>query len=123
MLGTLYHIVPFIIRGHRYSDLLGYEPVPMSDDLYNGRIATVDFVAVVAGTGFIVFADWFTLPPVVLVVGGLSAMAGFGLFVVNMLLAIRDHSPYGLRGILMSTSGSPEQNRASESREPPSEGR
>ncbi len=122
VLGTLYHIVPFIIWVHRYSDLLGYEPVPMIDDLYNARIASIDFGAIVIGTGLIVIADWFTLPAIVLVIGGFSATAGFGLFVVNMLLVIRDHSPYGLRGILMSTSGPVEQNRAPEPREPPSEG-
>jgi hypothetical protein len=123
VLGTLYHIVPFIIWVHRYSDLLGYEPVPMIDDLYDARIATADFVAVVVGTGLIVLSDWFMLPSILIVVSGLSATVGFGLFVINMLFVIRDHSPYGLRGILTSTSGSAEQNCSPELREPPSEGR
>jgi hypothetical protein len=120
VLGTLYHIVPFIIWVHRYSDLLGYEKVPMIDDLYNGRIAAVDFVAIGIGTVLIVLTEWFTLPRMVLAAGGLSVLAGFCLFVANMLLVIRNHSPHGLRGILMSRFAVSEQHRVSEPQEPPS---
>jgi hypothetical protein len=64
VLGTLYHVVPFIIWVHRYSDLLGYERVPMIDDLYDDRLAAADL-----------------------------ACLGAGLFSVNLLLVIRSHSP------------------------------
>jgi hypothetical protein len=122
VLGTLYHIVPFIIWVHRYSDLLGFEKVPMIDDLYDSRIAAVDFVAVVVGTVVIVLAEWFALPSIVFAVGGLSVWIGFCLFVVNMLLVIRNHSPHGLRGILVSRFAAPEQRRSSGPQEPPSDG-
>ncbi|HET7325166.1 MAG TPA: hypothetical protein VFJ06_12625 [Halococcus sp.] len=121
VLGTLYHIVPFIIWVHRYSDLLGFEKVPMIDDLYNAHIAIVDFVAVVAGTVVIVLAEWFALPRIVFAAGGLSVLIGFCLFVVNMLLVIRNHSPHGLRGIFVSKVAASEQRRSSGPQEPPSE--
>jgi len=42
VVGTLYHIIPFVIWVNRYSDLLGLEDVPMIDDLYDDRIAAID---------------------------------------------------------------------------------
>ncbi|EMA48586.1 MULTISPECIES: hypothetical protein [Halococcus] len=123
VLGTLYHIVPFIIWVHRYSDLLGYEKVPMIDDLYNARIAAVDFIAVFLGTVLIVLTEWFALPSIALPVSGLSVLAGCCLFVANMLLVIHTHSPHGLRGILVSRLAASNQRRISESQEPPSDRR
>jgi len=38
VIGSLYHIVPFIIWIERYSDRLGFEQVPMIDDLYDDRL-------------------------------------------------------------------------------------
>ncbi|WP_435078092.1 hypothetical protein [Halococcus sp. AFM35] len=121
VLGTLYHIVPFIIWVHRYSDLLGYEKVPMIDDLYSARIAAVDFVTILLGTVLIVLTEWFALPNMVLAVGGLSVLAGLCLFVANMLLVIHTHSPHGLRGILVSRLATSNQRRIAESQEPPSD--
>lgn len=104
VLGTLYHVVPFIVWVHRYSDRLGYETVPMIDDLYDARVATADLVALVVGTGLLVVGERFAVPAAVFAVGGIAALVGFTLFVGNMLLVVRDHSPQGLGRILVPTS-------------------
>lgn len=49
VLGTLYHVVPFLIWVHRYSDRVGLEAVPTIEDLYDDRVAAVDFAATVGG--------------------------------------------------------------------------
>jgi len=102
VLGTLYHVVPFIVWVHRYSDLLGYEQVPMIDDLYDDRVAAADFACILGGTAGLVLADALGLPTVVTVVSGTIATLGFGLFAANMVLVVREHSPYSLGGVLVS---------------------
>jgi CBS domain-containing protein len=79
VLGTLYHVVPFVVWVHRYADRLGYEPVPMIDDLYADRVAAVDLVATVAGAGCLVAADWVLAP-------AWLDLAGSGLFLLGVLL-------------------------------------
>ena len=112
VLGTLYHVVPFIVWVHRYSDRLGYETVPMIDDLYDAHVATADLAALLAGTALLVLGEQFPLPDVVSVVGGVAALAGFVLFVGNMLLVVRDHSPQGLGDILLPTATTREPRTA-----------
>lgn len=101
VIGTLYHVIPFLIWVHRYSDRLGFEPVPMIDDLYNGRIAQADFaatlgallclLAVAVGTrGIGPGSSWLVG------VGVLLALGGAGLVVGNLLLAIATHAPDAL---------------------------
>jgi hypothetical protein len=100
LLGTLYHVVPFIVWVHRYSDLLGREAVPMVDDLYRDRLAAVDFGLLALGTGVLVADGALSLRPVLLAAGGLSVLAGTLVFVANLLLVIRDHSPHSVGGVL-----------------------
>ncbi len=100
VLGTLYHVVPFIIWVHRYSDLLGYEPVPMIDDLYSDRLAAADFGCLLAGTLLLFAGAWAGLPTALLTIGGTLVLVGGLLFVVNMLLVIREHSPHTMGDIL-----------------------
>jgi phage shock protein PspC (stress-responsive transcriptional regulator) len=101
--GTLYHVVPFIIWVHRYSDLLGYEPVPMVDDLYSDRLAAVDFAFTTGGTVTLVASALMGLPsPSVAVGGGLFAVGAL-CFVANMGQVLRDHGPESLPGLLLGT--------------------
>ena len=102
VVGTLYHVVPFVLWVHRYSDLLGFEPVPMVDDLYDDRVATADFAATLVGAAGLVAADLFDLPTLVTALAGGLATLGFALFAANMLVAVREHSPHSLRGILVA---------------------
>ncbi|MFC7041881.1 hypothetical protein [Halonotius sp. GCM10025705] len=90
--GTLYHIVPFIIWVDRYSDQLGYEPVPMIDDLYSDRLAAVDFGLLTTGTGAIVGGNYLGIGSI-LVAGSGLLMAGVIVFAANILLVLHTHSP------------------------------
>jgi len=97
LVGTLYHIVPFIVWVDRYSDRLGFEPVPMVDDLYDGRLAALDGTLWVGGTLCLVTAAWMGHPPFVLV-GGVGVALAAGVFGANLVLVIYEHGPdsYGL---------------------------
>jgi hypothetical protein len=100
VLGTLYHVVPFIVWVHRYSDLLGYEPVPMIDDLYSDRLAAADFGCLLVGVGTVFAGVYLGGPTLLLAVGGATTTLGALLFTANMLLVLRRHSPQTLAGIL-----------------------
>jgi len=102
VVGTLYHVVPFVLWVHRYSDRLGFEPVPMVDDLYDDRVATADLAATLVGAIGLAVADFLTLPPSVTGLAGALATLGFGLFAANMLVAVREHSPHSLRAVLVA---------------------
>ncbi|MEF8851736.1 MAG: hypothetical protein V5A44_06885 [Haloarculaceae archaeon] len=102
VVGTLYHVVPFVVWVHRYSDRLGFEPVPMVDDLYDPRVATADFAATLAGAAGLVATDVLDRPAAVTALAGALATLGFVLFAANMLLVVREHSPHSFRGILVS---------------------
>jgi len=107
VLGTLYHVVPFIVWVHRYSDLLGYERVPMIDDLYDDRIATVDLAAFLLGAAIVVAGPLLSAPASVLVLGGVLLLVGVVLFSANMLLVIRRHSTYSVPGVLFDSLSNP----------------
>jgi hypothetical protein len=107
--GTLYHVVPFIVWIHRYSDLLGYEQVPMIDDLYSSRLAMVDFGCLFASLLVLVASAWLDLPTVALGVGGALGLLGGVVFVANMLLVVREHSPHTLAAVVTGL-GSPEES-------------
>ncbi|MEA1931978.1 MAG: hypothetical protein U9O06_10585 [Euryarchaeota archaeon] len=100
VLGTLYHIVPFIIWVDRYSDRLGYEPVPMIDDLYDDRLAATDFGLLSVGTIGLVGAAWLDVSSTVTVASGVVLLAGIVVFVTNILGVIHNYSPDSLSKIL-----------------------
>ncbi|SFR69918.1 hypothetical protein SAMN04487947_3701 [Halogeometricum rufum] len=96
VLGTLYHVVPFIVWVDRYSDLLGLADVPMIDDLYDGRLARVDFVAILSGTALLVATEALSLGSAPTLLGGSLWLVGVVTFVVNVASVIRRHSPEAL---------------------------
>ncbi len=110
VLGTLYHIVPFIVWVHRYSDLLGFEDVPMIDDLYDSRLAAVDFTLFSAGTAGLVVADLLALPAVVVPLSGALVAAGTVVFAANLLAVLRNHSPLTIAGVLFSRAESDDES-------------
>ncbi|MFB6184602.1 MAG: hypothetical protein ABEI96_08615 [Haloarculaceae archaeon] len=89
--GTLYHVVPFVVWVNRYSDRLGLEPVPMIDDLYDSRVAVVDFVATVSGTALLAASESLSVPPLVRTAGAVLLVVGFALFAGNLLLVLHRH--------------------------------
>ena len=102
VLGTLYHVIPFIVWLHHYSDRVGYEPVQMIDDLYDDRVARIDFGLLVAGLVALLAGELFALPASVGGVGGLLVLAGTVLFTANLLQVVRVHSPYTVGGLLVA---------------------
>ena len=113
VLGTLYHVIPFIVWVHRYSDRLGLEAVPMIDDLYDDRLARADFLALIVGFGALVLADVVDVSPVVVALGGLSVTVGVVMFCTNVVVLLHRHSPRSLPTILFGSiardEGDPER--------------
>ncbi len=103
VLGTLYHIVPFIIWVHRYSDRLGLEDVPMIDDLYDSRIAAIDFWCVLCGFGLLTIGIATAVPTVA--VGAAVAIGGAGLFAYNMIHTVWTHSPNSIGSVPIAPFG------------------
>ena len=102
ILGTLYHVVPFVVWVERYSDRLGFEAVPMVDDLYDDRLAAADGVLLFAGTALVVAADLLAGASGTTLGGGAPgpALVGMSLvtlgatvFAANAVWVIRRHSP------------------------------
>jgi len=100
--GTLYHVVPFVVWVHRYSDRLGFEPVPMVDDLYDDRLATADFSAALVGAAGLVAVELVELPSLVTATAGALATLGFVCFAANLSLVVSRHSPHSVRDILLT---------------------
>ncbi|WP_265111339.1 hypothetical protein [Halosolutus halophilus] len=118
VVGSLYHIVPFIIWIDRYSDRLGFEQVPMIDDLYDDRLERADFRVTLVGFVGLAAGPLFDLPTAVTVAGSLLATVGFCLFVLNVLLTIHRHGPDGIAGVFASGLESGEESAAAGTSDP-----
>jgi len=105
--GTLYLVIPFIIWERRYSDLLGYEDVPMIDDCYDDRLATADLGCLLTGLVLLATAGLGPLPTSVAAVGGAALLVGLLLAILNLGLTIRRHAPGSLVGIATGRDASP----------------
>ena len=105
VVGTLYHVVPFIVWEHRYSDRLGYERVPMIDNLYDDRLAAVDFAAFVAGTGALVAAG-AGAPAAVEVAGQVLVVLGSVAVAANLLGVVHVHGSRSFHAVLLGTRSS-----------------
>jgi len=103
LIGTLYHIVPFIVWVDRYSDRLGFDPVPMVDELYDDRIAAVDGTLWVGGSVSIVAAEVASLSALVTVVGGVMLTLAVVAFSANMLLVVHTHGPDSFDRVLLGS--------------------
>ncbi|MFB6269166.1 MAG: hypothetical protein ABEH83_04425, partial [Halobacterium sp.] len=91
VMGSLYHVVPFIVWVHRYSDRLGFERVPMIDDLYDDRIAALDGALLVTGAVTLVLGRAGVAPEPATLVGGVLLAAGFLAFTVNLAGVVYRH--------------------------------
>jgi hypothetical protein len=94
VMGSLYHVVPFIVWEHRYSDRLGFEPVPMLDDLYSDRLATADGVLVGGGALALVLGRAGVLPDPAGVAGGAGLGLGCLAFAANLARVVWKHGGY-----------------------------
>ncbi|GCF14656.1 hypothetical protein Harman_25910 [Haloarcula mannanilytica] len=100
VLGTLYHVVPFIVWVHRYSDRLGFEDVPMVDDLYDHRIAALDAAALTLAYGLLVSKQWLETPDGTPLFAGALVLLGALLFAGNLVAVLVEHSPQSLPTLL-----------------------
>ncbi|WP_233565378.1 hypothetical protein [Halorubrum sp. Atlit-26R] len=114
ILGTLYHVVPFVVWVERYSDRLGFEAVPMVDDLYDDRLAAADGALLFAGTALVVAADLLAGASGTTLGGGARGPAlagtslvtlGVAVFATNALSVIRRHSPGTLTRVALGRFG------------------
>ncbi|MDS0477497.1 hypothetical protein [Natrinema sp. 1APR25-10V2] len=110
VIGSLYHIVPFIIWIERYSDRLGFEKVPMIDDLYDDRLERADFWTTLVGFGGLAAGPLVGLPTAIVTASSALATIGVALFVANVLLTIHRHGPNGIGGVLSSSLESDEDS-------------
>ena len=110
VVGTLYHVIPFLIWVNQYSDRLGFESVPMIDDLYDDRLGAADFALFLGGTTALVGADLSLLPAAATGLGGGLVMLGAAVFAANMLRTIRNHSAYSLAGGVFGSPPEREEN-------------
>ncbi|WP_245742067.1 hypothetical protein [Natrinema salaciae] len=113
VIGSLYHIVPFIIWIERYSDRLGFERVPMIDDLYDDRLERADFRLTLAGFAGLSVTPLVGLPALAGTASGVLATLGAILFVVNVLSTIHRHGPNGIAGVFASGFESSDEPAAS----------
>ncbi len=104
VLGTLYHIIPFIIWINHYSDRLGLEKVPMIDDLYSERVANAEFGILIGGLSMLILADIGILDE--LFTAGGFAIFGIGilLFIGNMAAVVYRHSTYTVVELFFGSS-------------------
>lgn len=91
IVGTLYHVIPFLIWVHRYSHRVGFEPVPMIDDLYDPRLERFDLAITTLGTGLVFLGElvW----PQISAVGTALVVTGVFIFVTNMARTVTTHAP------------------------------
>ncbi|MFD1571041.1 cbb3-type cytochrome c oxidase subunit I [Halorubrum laminariae] len=101
VVGTLYHIIPFVIWVNRYSDLLGLEDVPMIDDLYDDRLAASDGILLGAGSALIVGSNLFEVAGTPALLGGALVSLGVVAFVSNMAFVVVRHSPHSIDQIVL----------------------
>ncbi|WP_128905566.1 heme-copper oxidase family protein [Halorubrum amylolyticum] len=103
VVGTLYHVIPFVIWVNRYSDLLGLEDVPMIDDLYDDRLAAIDGVLIGGGSALIVGANLLEVAGTPALLGGVLVGVGVVAFVFNMVLVLVRHSPHSIDRIVLGS--------------------
>ncbi|MDZ5810943.1 hypothetical protein U4E84_06245 [Halorubrum sp. AD140] len=127
VVGSLYHVVPFIVWLDRYADRVGFARVPAIDDLYDARVAALDLGATVGGAGLLLGAA--IAPAVVAVVpaaaslgsavalvgvpvrtlGGALVVAGALAFAGNMIATVVRHDGTAVLGRSASTGEAPER--------------
>jgi len=101
VLGTLYHVVPFLVWVDRYSDRVGLEPVPTVDDLYLDPLALIDGTLYACGIGLVTLGTVAAgLPAVLTTVGWGLALVGSIVFAANLLVVVVEHGGYDLQTLV-----------------------
>lgn len=93
VIGTFYHVIPFIIRLHEDSDGLEYAPVPVAEALYHPGLARLEFWFLLVGLGALWGGEIVGAPTWVLIIGGNVLGVGVVLFAFNMALLVWRYRP------------------------------
>ncbi|WP_210408923.1 hypothetical protein [Halorhabdus rudnickae] len=101
VVGTLYHIVPFLVWLETYSDRIGYESVPMVEDLYDARLARIDLLLLLAGTVLNAVAGAIEVPAVVELAGPIAVGLGLVVVAVNLGQVVVRHGPHSPGALLV----------------------
>ncbi|MFB6153609.1 MAG: hypothetical protein ABEJ27_05095 [Halodesulfurarchaeum sp.] len=99
ILGTLYHIVPFVVWLDRYSDRLGFEQVPAVDDLFSDQLAQVELLLLASGLLVLTLYLLVGAPSWIAATGGTALLAGLLVFTTNMAGVVRNHYPGALEDL------------------------
>jgi hypothetical protein len=99
VVGTLYHVVPFLVWVEAYSDRLGLADVPSVDDLYDDRLARADLCATGVGALSITLGVALGVGTAT-VIGGLLVVVGLVAVTRNLLGVLRSHAATGLVGVV-----------------------
>lgn len=94
VLGTVYHVIPFLVWVAQYSDDIGRRPVPMIDELYSSTVAKTDFVMLLAGVPTLVVGLALDRTAVAGTGGALVSVAA-ALTAANLLATVLRHR-YGV---------------------------
>jgi hypothetical protein len=100
VVGTLYHVVPFLVWVEEYSDRLGLADVPSVDDLYDDRLARLDLVTTSAGVLSVGLGATLGVPAAT-GGGGLLVLVGLSVVTANLLGVLRAHAAAGLAGVVV----------------------
>jgi hypothetical protein len=121
VLGTLYHVVPFLVWVEEYSDRLGLADVPAVDDLYDDRLARLDLLA--TGLGAVLVGLGAALGvAAATATGGLLVVVGLAVVTANLLGVLRAHAATGLAGVLVPNRARRRVRRGTDDRSGDSEG-
>jgi len=106
VLGTLYHVIPFIVWFHSYGDRLGLEAVPTIDDCYSDRLAAIEFPLITTGCAVVVIGASEVASPIDPAVGWVLLTGGFACFASNVTLVVLRHAPGSIVDLFRPSDGS-----------------
>jgi hypothetical protein len=115
--GTSYHVVPFLVWVERYSDRLGYEPVPSIDDLYDARVARGELALVLVALVVALAGSVLAVPDAVLALAGTLGVAGVLAYAGNLVGVVHHHAARGVHAVVLGALA-PRRIRAEADTEP-----
>jgi hypothetical protein len=88
IVGQMYKIVPFLVWYHKYSSKVGLQQVPMLKDMFNEKLAEIQFYLMIAGLVLLVPSLMIEIEILVFISFLLFALSSF-IFGYNMITIFR----------------------------------
>jgi hypothetical protein len=105
VVGSCYHVVPFLLWLERYADRIGFEPVPGVEELYSGRVARADLALTTTGVVALTVAGATPVPGSVRPAGAVALGAGLLAAAGNLVRVVLVHAPGSPRAFLLGRTG------------------